>query len=238
MVKIPNEIPMAFRILVIDVETTGLPKKRGAPATDVDNWPYPVQIAWVLFKCSHAGRPGRILTRKSHLIRPDGWTVPAESSAIHGITHDRAYSEGISLRDAMQDVQKHVARADAVCCHNTAFDIPVLISAGIRAGIPPPDQMIPKKPTICTMEIGKQICCIIREYSGKHGVFRKLKPPRLSELYEHIFERSFCGRLHDASEDCRATVEILDVIMQKYVRLVRVHCPSLFLVRDLQAVMS
>ena len=125
------------------------------------------------------------------------------------------------------------SRADAVCCHNTAFDIPVLISSGIRAGIAATDQVIPKKPTICTMEIGKQICCVIKEYTGKHGTFRKLKPPRLAELYEHIFGKGFVGRLHDASEDCRATVAILDVIMKKYVRLVRVHCPSLFLVRDL-----
>jgi len=224
---------MAFRILVIDVETTGLPKKRGAPATDVENWPHPVQIAWVLFKCAYADRPGRILARRSHLIHPDGWMIPRESTEIHGIAHEQAVAEGLPLRTVMDEVQEMTSRADAVCCHNTAFDIPVLISAGIRSGIVAPEQVIPKKPTICTMEIGKQICCIIKEYTGKHGTFRKLKPPRLAELYEHIFGKEFVGRLHDASEDCRATVEILDVIMKKYVRLVRVHCPSLFLVRDL-----
>ena len=228
---------MAFRILVIDVETTGLPKKRGAPATDVDNWPHPVQIAWILFKCSHAGHPGRILTRQSRLIHPDGWMIPREASDIHGIPHEMAVAEGLPLEEVMSEVQKVASSADAVCCHNTAFDIPVLISAAIRAGIAPADQAIPKKPTICTMEIGKQICGIIKEYTGKHGTFRKLKPPRLAELYLHMFGKEFVGRLHDASEDCRATVEILDVIMKKYVRLVRVHCPSLFLIRDLHAAM-
>lgn len=237
MVKIPTEIPMAFRILVIDVETTGLPKKRGAPAIDIDNWPYPVQIAWILFKCSHAGRPGRVLSRGSHLIHPDGWIVPRESSAIHGISHEQAVSKGLPLQVVMNTVHTMASKANAICCHNTAFDIPVLISSAIRAGISPTDQIIPTKPTICTMEIGKQICGIIREYTGKYGTFRKLKPPRLAELYQHIFGKEFVGRLHDASEDCRATVEILDVIMKKYVRLVRVHCPSLFLIRDLHAVM-
>lgn len=227
---------MAFRILVIDVETTGLPKKRGAPATDVENWPHPVQIAWILFKCSHADRPGRILSQKSHLIQPEGWMIPRESTEIHGITHEQAIAEGHPLRLVMNDVQKMASDADAICCHNTAFDIPVLISAGIRADIAAPTQAIPKKPTICTMEIGKQICGIIKEYTSKHGPYRKLKPPRLGELYEHIFGTAFAGRLHDASEDCRATVEILDVIMKKYVRLVRVHCPSLFLVRDLTVI--
>lgn len=232
MVKIPKEIPMAFRIIVIDVETTGLPRKRNAPATDVDNWPYPVQIAWILFKCSHAGRPGRILNRASHLIRPDGWVIPRESSEIHGIPHERAILEGKPLRDVMEEVNTLASSASAVCCHNTAFDIPVLISAALRSGVPVHSQSIPQKPTICTMEIGKQVCGIIKEYTGKNGVFRRLKPPKLSELYERLFGKSFEGRLHDAAEDCRATVECLDVIMRDYVRLVRVHCPSLFLVNN------
>lgn len=227
---------MAFRILVIDVETTGLPKKRGVPATDVDNWPYPVQIAWILFKCSHAGRPGRILQKCSRLIRPDGWMVPRETTAIHGISHETAVAEGVSLVDVMNEIQNVVSKTDAVCCHNTAFDIPVLISAGIRAGIRPSEQMLVTRPTICTMEIGKQICGFIKEYTGKHGTYRRMKPPKLSELYKHIFGKPFVGRLHDASEDCRATVDILDTIMKRYVRLVRVHCPALFLVRDLRAV--
>lgn len=231
-----TEIPMAFRILVIDVETTGLPKKRGCPATDVENWPYPVQVAWMLFKCSHAGRPGRILQRRSHLVRPDGWSIPPETTAIHGISHEHALEKGISLKDVIHEVQTVASTTDAICCHNTAFDLPVLISAGIRAGVSPSQQVITKKPTICTMEIGKQICGIIREYNGKYGPFRKLKPPRLSELYEHLFGTPFVGRLHDAAEDCRATVEILDTIMKKHVRLVRIHCPMLFLVRDIQVV--
>lgn len=229
MVKIPKTIPMAFRILVIDVETTGLPKKRNALATDVDNWPYPVQVAWVLFKCSHADKPGRILKKDSRLVKPNGWIVPEETTAIHGITHDQAVASGESLEDIMKYVNSLAESSHAICCHNTAFDIPVLIAAGLRGGISVSDQFIPKKPTICTMEIGKQICGVIKEYSGKHGKFYKLKAPKLSELYEKIFERAFEGRLHDASEDCRATTEILDVIMKRYVRLVRVHCPSLFI---------
>ena len=224
---------MAFRILVIDVETTGLPKKRNVPATDVDNWPYPVQVAWVLFKCSHAGHPGRVLHKQSRLVRPDSWMVPRETSEIHGITHEEAVAKGVPLSDVMAEVNEYASQADAVCCHNTAFDIPVLIASGIRGGISVADQHIVKKPTICTMEIGRQVCGIMKEYTGKYGTFRKLKPPKLSELYSRIFGKDFEGRLHDASEDCRATVEILDVMMQKYIRLVRVHCPSLFLVKNM-----
>ncbi len=33
--------------LLFDTETTGLPKKWNAQASDVDNWPRLVQIAWL-----------------------------------------------------------------------------------------------------------------------------------------------------------------------------------------------
>jgi DNA polymerase III epsilon subunit-like protein len=219
---------MAHRVLIIDVETTGLPKKRYELPTNVDNWPYPVQIAWVLFKCSHAGRPGRILRKSSRLIKPDGWIVPAETTAIHGISHDTALQHGESLLTVMTEVQEVLHHTHAICCHNTAFDIPVLISASIRAGIQYDTLLVSQKPTICTMTIGTPICKLVREYTGKNGVYRRIKPPKLSEMYEYLFKRPFVGRLHDASEDCRATVEILDYLMIHYIRQVKSHCPSLF----------
>jgi DNA polymerase III subunit alpha len=32
--------------LIFDMETTGLPASWNAPASDVDNWPQVVQLAW------------------------------------------------------------------------------------------------------------------------------------------------------------------------------------------------
>ena len=34
--------------LIFDTETTGLPKRWGAPISDTDNWPRCIQIAWQL----------------------------------------------------------------------------------------------------------------------------------------------------------------------------------------------
>ena len=37
------------KYLVFDLETTGLPNSMNAPPDDFGNWPYIVQIAWMLF---------------------------------------------------------------------------------------------------------------------------------------------------------------------------------------------
>ena len=35
-------------ILFFDTETTGLPKKYDAPASNVDNWPRLIQLSWII----------------------------------------------------------------------------------------------------------------------------------------------------------------------------------------------
>ena len=44
-----------MKILVFDVETTGLPKKRRAALDDFDNWPYIVQLSWVVYDVIEGG---------------------------------------------------------------------------------------------------------------------------------------------------------------------------------------
>ena len=64
--------------LVIDCETTGLPKDSRAPVTDAGNWPRVVQVAWIL--CDESGRP---IESTSCLVRPDGFTIPVDAQRIH-----------------------------------------------------------------------------------------------------------------------------------------------------------
>lgn len=228
-----RETPMAFRVLIVDTETTGLPKNRRANVCDLSNWPVPVQIGWILYKCPHAGKPGRILRKGNMIIRPNGWTIPPESEAIHGISMDYATRYGRPLHECLLELSGVIRLAHAVCCHNAEFDIPVLLSSVCRAGMTPSLYPLFNIPVICTMEIGRPICNILMEVNGTHGKRYKLKPPRLGELYEKIFGKPFEGRLHDATEDCRATAEILGVLMEKHLPFVRINCPDLFHLKDI-----
>ncbi len=38
-----------MRILVFDTETTGLPIKRNGSIDDSSNWPFIIQISWVIY---------------------------------------------------------------------------------------------------------------------------------------------------------------------------------------------
>ena len=49
--------------LIFDTETTGLPKRWGAPISDTDNWPRCIQIAWQLHD-----EMGKIIEHEDYLI--------------------------------------------------------------------------------------------------------------------------------------------------------------------------
>jgi DNA polymerase III epsilon subunit-like protein len=79
--------------LFFDTETTGTPRNYNAPVSDSSNWPRLVQLAWIM-----ADDKGNVLKRKSVIIKPDGFVIPNNVSAIHGITTERAKQEGLPLR--------------------------------------------------------------------------------------------------------------------------------------------
>lgn len=229
-----TQIPMAYRILIIDTETSGLPKSRNQPPSNVDVWPHIVQLSAILYKCPYAGRPGRTLKMLNTIIRPTDWTISPESTAIHKITQSQALREGIPIAEALQELLELADQCDAICCHNVAFDIPVILSEMYR--IPtmwkhssPMETRIGKLPKICTMEIGKKLCRILVEGKRANGTYLYYKSPKLGELYNYVFPQTeFKGTFHNAMDDCKATRDILDILVQKHVPFLRVTVPQLF----------
>ena len=80
-------------ILFFDTETTGLPKRRNAPITDSENWPRLVQLAYLVYDFN-----GNKIHKCCHIIKPDNFTIPIESSKLHRITTDKAIREGKILQ--------------------------------------------------------------------------------------------------------------------------------------------
>lgn len=186
-------------ILFFDTETTGVPRNYNAPVTDTNNWPHLVQLGWIV-----TDEYGNIQKRCSRIIRPEGFIIPAEASAIHGISTDRALREGYDLSSVLRDFYADLSSAGRVIGHNVDFDIHIVGSELYRKGMS--YQTLTNKPSTCTMKQSTNYCAI----PGNYGY----KWPRLEELYRKLFGRSFAGA-HDAMSDIQATKECFFELKRK-----------------------
>jgi DNA polymerase III subunit epsilon len=173
--------------LIIDCETTGLPRNWKAPISDLGNWPRAIQIAWSLFDKS-----GAHIESAAHLVRPEGFIIPEDVQRIHGITTDRAMAEGKALSDVLHQFREAADRSEVVVAHNLRFDESVISAEYHRLRLPPP---FAGKMRICTMTKSTDFCRI----PGPYGY----KWPTLSQLHEELFK---CGyeEAHDAGADVAA----------------------------------
>ncbi|MBC8413173.1 3'-5' exonuclease [bacterium] len=173
--------------LFFDTETTGLPKNWKAPVTDIDNWPRLVQIAWLQYDGA-----GNKLSGKEYIIKPEGFTIPAEAAAVHGISTERAISEGVALMGVLEEFAGLVESSDFLVAHNMNFDEKILGSEFIRNSL---GNNILKKTRLCTMKASTDYC----KLPGNYGY----KWPKLSELHMKLFGHDF-QEAHNAAVDIEA----------------------------------
>ena len=173
--------------LFFDTETTGLPKKKHASMHRVANWPRIVELGWVL-----TDTQGTVVEEEGLLVRPDGFTVPAASTAIHGITTGQATEQGAEIREVLVRFLLALQQSELICGHHISFDHRVVGAELVRAGMPVD---LLDRPRFCTMEASKTFC---RPVAGHHP-----HPLSLSALYLHLFNEPFTGA-HRALADAKA----------------------------------
>jgi len=168
--------------LFFDTETTGLPKKYNAPIFDLDNWPRLVQIAWML-----TDDQGGIISQEEYIIKPDNFTIPKESSAIHGIDDLRAQTVGKELKDVLDvfNYDLNISNPDLVA-HNIMFDRNVVGSELLRLNI---ESNFLNLKTICTMKESVNFCALPNK-----------KFPKLFDLHFKLFNTGF-DNAHNALSD-------------------------------------
>jgi DNA polymerase III subunit epsilon len=189
LVPMPEPPPRAELVLFFDTETTGLPRNYNAPATDFANWPRLVQIAWHL-----SAAPDDPGIARSYIIFPDGFEIPAEAAAVHGITTERARDEGKLLWDVLAEFAAYIDSAGVLAAHNITFDRGVVGAEFLRAGI---ENYCDGIAQVCTMQSSTNLCQIPRR--GGRG----FKFPKLGELHRVLFGCGFEGA-HDAANDVAA----------------------------------
>jgi len=174
--------------LFFDTETTGLPRNWKAPVTDLNNWPRMVQIAFLLYDNN-----GTKISTTDYIIIPDGYTIPVEAAEIHGITTEKAISDGHTLSSVLLEFNNLVNQANCLVAHNMSFDEKIVGAEFLRNGM---QNSIASKRKICTMESSTNFCAI----DGPYGY----KWPKLSELHYKLFRIDF-EEAHNAAADITAT---------------------------------
>lgn len=187
--------------LIFDTETTGLPKDFNAPITDTDNWPRCIQIAWQLHD-----KMGNLVAHDDMLIKPDGFNIPYDSEQIHGISTELAEAQGEDLITMLNKFNDALKKTKFVVGQNVGFDLKIMGAEFIRTGIANNLQELPVLDT-CT-ETTAQLCQIP---GGRGG---KFKLPTLTELHQHLFNKSF-NEAHNATADVEATTRCFLELVRK-----------------------
>ncbi len=182
-------------ILFFDTETTGKPWFYDAPVSNSSNWPRIVQLAWII-----TDKDGNVLKKKSTLIKPDDFDIPADATSVHGITTEQARKEGKPLGDILEEFITDLSFAKQVVGHNVDFDKHVVGAELYRLRMD--YKLIMDKESCCTMLSSTNYCAI----PNPNTYFGGYKWPTLQELYNKLFGHSFAYS-HDALADITATKE-------------------------------
>lgn len=174
--------------LFFDTETTGLPRDYRAPASDSDNWPRLVQIAWSIYDGE-----GNAWESYSYVIRPNGFVIPEEVARIHRVTQERAETEGADLEEVLKHFSEDVKKAEYIVAHNIDFDDKVISAEFYRLAM---WNVLDTAQKICTMKSSVDFCRIPNAYG-------RYKWPNLDELHNCLFGVGF-PEAHDALVDVNA----------------------------------
>jgi DNA polymerase-3 subunit epsilon len=173
--------------MFFDTETTGIPRNYNAPASDLKNWPRLVQLAWLI-----ADDKEREISGAEYIIKPNGFSIPADATRVHGITTEIALKTGHDLKFVLDEIVKGIAKASVLVAHNMQFDEKILGSELLRSGYP---NHVETKPRKCTMKSSTEFCRL----PGNYG----FKWPKLEELHTRLFREAHEGA-HSALTDVRA----------------------------------
>jgi DNA polymerase III epsilon subunit-like protein len=187
--------------LIFDTETTGLPINKHTDALKKrNNWPDLVSICWSIFD-----RDVKV-SENYFIIRPDGWTIPDETAAFHGISQEKATLEGKPLAEVLTLLRQDIEKASRLVAHNLEFDKNVLFNAYAWRLQIDPRKFWDSAKEFCSLQTSKHEMKIPGKFPKSNDPY---KMPRLDELYQDTFGEPAPANAHNAKRD----VEVLETII-------------------------
>lgn len=153
--------------------------------------------------------------RAGEPVRSQGWLadpgirIPAQASAIHGISNERAAAEGRPAREVAEEVARtltgHWRQGVPVVAYNAAFDLTLLAAELRRHGLP----------SLVERLDGRPVGPVIDPYTIDRAVDRYRKGKRTLEAV-CVEYGVVLGSAHDADADARAAVLVACAIAERH----------------------
>ena len=188
------------RIMIFDVETTGLLPKKD-PITKIEpkleDMPYILQLSFIIYNIA----TGEIeMNYNSYIHVAKEIPISETITEITGITREICDKKGFPIEMALSDFYREFSRVDYIVAHNIDFDRTMVeieiqrnlrrlstTSPGIERIFDPEILKICRIDTYCTMRESIHICNIMANFK-KNPSKQYKKFPRLGELYFTLFQ--------------------------------------------------
>lgn len=138
-----------YLAMCLDTESNGLPQYGKDNPADGADQPRICGLAVALF----GETINDVVEQFDCLIKPDGWTIGEDTTAIHGLTDAVCEAEGVPIASALNVINQMMDRADVIVGHNIAHDLKLLRGEFRRAGLP---DRYGEVATFCTMWSGRK----------------------------------------------------------------------------------
>lgn len=187
---------MSAKYAVIDTESSGLFDFK-QPA-DADGQPRLAQLAVILLYDD-------LKESAAHdfFIKPDGWSMQPEASAVNGLTDEILNARGVPVRQVLDFYAALIDEGYTIAAFNAQFDTKVMRGEMRRAGM---DDRFEKTPNVCLMRASTGVCKVPRAKGNGY------KFPKLVEACEYF--KIGLPDAHSATGDVRAAAQILRFLAQ------------------------
>jgi DNA polymerase-3 subunit epsilon len=173
-------------LLFIDTEASGLPKNWELPYAAPGNWPYIVQLSWIVYS-----RQGVKIKEQDHYIKDDRMVISREAARIHRLRKDFLGINGERRHEVLARLAEDLSRYEPLIVgHFLKLDLDLIGAECFRASMDDPTKGLP---TYCTM--------LATRHLQDNPAFKYLK---LAELYATLFNLTQENQ-HDALSDASAT---------------------------------
>lgn len=186
--------------LFFDTETSGLPLF--SEPSDDPRQPHIVQLAAALVDLDTR----RTIASMDVIVKPDGWTIPDDTVAVHGITNEHALRVGIDESLAV-DMLLGLWEGRTRIAHNESFDARIVRIALKRYGYDATMEAWKAAKVECTQALATPILKLPPTAKMVAAGRHHHKSANLGEAYQHFIGKPM-ENAHSAMADVQACIAV------------------------------